>query len=335
MLSETNKKKSFVSLIVPVYNVEAYLDRCVRSVLAQKHTYWEMFLVDDGSSDRSPNICDRYAETDERIIVIHKKNEGQAVARNTALEVAKGDFIFFLDSDDFIHPDTLFDMIAAAQEYEADIVQCSYIRGADDIFPPINKTHKIHVYDNHSIFYSRIQKSIVWGKLYRRELWNNVRMPAGKLNYEDDATTWKLYYLSKKTIFINTPYFYYYDNPFSTMATHNKAVSLAFIPAYEERIAFFEKEGDKLLTNLSKWRFCLPLLLSYMRGNVRREDLPVLLDHFYRNYKAAIFCPKVHFEHRLLIVLFSCFPKAFRLIFELTGKANTINNIDNDNKHNS
>jgi glycosyltransferase involved in cell wall biosynthesis len=330
MLSETIEKTKLVSVIVPVYNVETYLERCVRSVLAQKYNYWEMFLVDDGSSDKSPIICDKYAETDERIIVIHKNNEGQAVARNTALEVAKGDYIFFLDSDDYIHPDTLFDMVAAAQEYEADIVQCSYIRGNEDNFPPINKTHKVQVYNNHSIFYSRIQKSIVWGKLYRRELWRNVRMPVGKLNYEDDATTWKLYYLSKKTIFINTPYFYYYDNPFSTMATQNKAVSLAFIPAYEERIAFFEQEGDKLLTNLSKWRFCLPLLLSYMKGNVRDVDLPILLEHFYKNNRAAIFCPKVHFEHRLLIALFSCFPKAFRLLFELMGKANTIKFTDNE-----
>lgn len=321
---ELYNSKPLISIIVPVYNVERYLKRCVQSVQSQKYSKWELFLIDDGSSDNCPQICDELASYDDRIKVIHKENEGQAVARNIALDKAGGNYIFFLDSDDYIHTDALFDMLEVAQLYNADIVQCTFIRGNDNKFPPITKTKKCKVFTNSTIFYSRIQKCIVWGKLYRRELWNGVRMPAGKLNYEDDATTWKLYYRSRKIVFLDTPYFYYFDNPNSTMAIQCKEVSLSYISVYEERISFFEQKGDKLLTDISKWRYCLPLMLTYMRGNVKKQDLPILLEHFYKYYRAAICCRKVHAEHRVLIAVFSCYPRLFRKFFELTGKAHTL-----------
>lgn len=315
---------NIISIIVPVYKVEKYLKRCIDSVLSQSYSNWEMILVDDGSPDKCPVICDEFSKWDSRIKVIHKINEGQAIARNVGLDIAKGDYVLFLDSDDYIHSDTLKDMLKIAMDQDADIVQCSFIRGALNEFPPITKVQKVQVFDNRSIFYSRVQKIIVWGKLYRKYLWNGVRMPGGKLNYEDDATTWKLYYRSKRIAFVNTPYFYYFENSTSTMAIHSKSVSLSFIKAYEERIDFFQNEGDKLLVDISKWRFCLPLMLNYMKGNVKKEDLPVLLKLFYLHNKSAMLCNKVFWWHRALISLFGCCPTVFRKFFEIIGKAHTL-----------
>jgi len=313
-----------VSIIIPIFNVESYIRRCIESLLSQTYQNFEIILVDDGSPDKCPQICDEYAAKDARIKVIHKQNGGQAEARNLGLDVATGDYILFLDSDDYIHQDTIGDMLEIAEKESADIVQCTFIRGAENQFPTITKTKETEEYDNHSIFYSRIQKIIVWGKLYKRELWDNIRMPVGKLNYEDDATTWKLYYRSKKTVFVNTPYYYYFINPDSTMACQHKAMSLAFVKAYKERISFFEQEGDKLLTDLSRWRFCLPLMLGYMKGNVKREELPVLLKYFRENNRAAISCKKVPCPHRALLAVFSCCPQLFRFIFVTIGKAHTL-----------
>lgn len=312
-----------ISIIVPVYNVESYLHYCVKSVLAQTYSNWELILVNDGSPDRCPQICDEYAEMDYRIKVIHKANGGLSSARNAALDIAKGDFITFLDSDDYLHQDTLSDVIKIVSEEDIDIVQFSFIRGTSNIFPAIKKNTKKKFYDNHTIFYSNIQKIILCGKFYRRSIWDGIRMPIGKIN-EDDATTWKLYYRSKKIVYINTPYYYYRVNPTSIMSNQRKLLKLDFIEHYQERISFFENRGEKLLTDLSKWRFCLPLMLGYMRGNVRKDDLTVLLKHFKENYKAVIFCRKVNFKHRLLIATFNLCPQFFRWVFIKLGKAHTI-----------
>lgn len=314
---------SLISIIVPVYNVEAYLHCCVESVLNQTYVDWELILVDDGSPDRCPQICDEYAGMDNRIKVIHKENGGLSSARNAALDIAKGDFITFLDSDDYLHQDTLSDVITMISDEGVDIVQFSFIRGTSNTFPPIVKKKSKEVYDNHTIFYSNIQKIILWGKLYRRSIWDGIRMPVGKIN-EDDATTWKLYYKSRKIVYIDTPYYYYRFNSTSIMSNQRKVLKLDFIEHYHERISFFELEGDKLLTDLSKWRFCLPLMLGYIKGNASRNDLKLLLKHFRENYLAVIFCRKVNIKHKLLIVAFSICPQLFRWVFVKLGKAHTI-----------
>jgi len=313
-----------ISIIVPVYKVEKYIHRCIDSVLSQTFSDWELILVDDGSPDNSPLICDEYAKIDEHIRVIHKGNEGQAEARNVALDIAKGDYIMFLDSDDYLHSSTLEDIYALALKENADIVQFPFIRGNHEVFPLIKEDRSYQIFDNRSIFYSSVQKIILCGKLYRADLWSDVRMPKGKLNYEDDATTWKLYYKSERIIYVNTPYYYYYENPHSTMANQRKITSLSFINAYKERISFFENKEDKLLTDLSKWRFCLPLMLNYMRGNVRQVDLPILLKFFRENVGGAIRCSKVPLLHRFLFFVFRVCPSVFRAFFVSIGRAHNL-----------
>lgn len=312
-----------ISIIVPVYKVEKYLKRCIDSVLSQSYSNWEMILVDDGSPDKCPQICDTYASKDHRIKVIHKENGGLSSARNAGLDVITGSYVTFLDSDDYLHSDALNDIYQVAISEQADIVQFSFIRGCSDVFPSIKKMTSYHTFDNHSIFYSSFQKIILWGKLYKTLLWDGIRMPVGKIN-EDDATTWKLYYRSSRTVCLDTAYYYYYENPNSIMAQQNKAVRLDFIDAYLERIAFFEQKQDKFLLDLSKWRFCLPLMLNYIRGNVYTKDLPLLLSYFKEHVGAALSCSKVPFAHRVLLATFNFCPQVFRKIFMILGKAHNL-----------
>lgn len=324
MPSIYDMKEDVVTIIVPVYNVEDYLSRCIESVIAQSYNCWELILVDDGSPDNCPQICDNYSSLDGRIKVIHQINKGQASARNAGLDVAKGDLIMFLDSDDFLHKDALRDSLAVLKKTNADIVQFSFIKGNDNIFPNLKVREKIKFFNRYTILTSNVQSIVVWGKLYKRYLWENVKMPEGKMNFEDDATTWKVYEKSETIAFLDVPYYYYTQNPNSTMANQKKAMSMSFINAYEERINYFEDKGDILMAKLSKWRFCLPLMLGYMFGNISKDNLGIVLIHFRRIYKEVVFCKDVPFMHRVLISLFSICPHFWRSLFSLVGKSHAI-----------
>lgn len=239
------------SVIIPVYNVEQYLHTCVDSVLAQNFENFEIILVDDGSPDNCPQICDEYAAKDNRIKVIHKKNGGVSSARNMAIDNANGEYITFLDSDDFWQDGYLSIMLDFCLQHDADIAQCSFIRGTETTFPEIKKQYKIKVFDNHSIFLKGYAKIILWGKLYKRHLFEGVRMPEGKF-FEDDFTTWKWYYKAMKIIVTDQPLYYYTENIESTMVGHSSQPRLDFMEAYDERIGFFKNKGEKDLEDFSR-----------------------------------------------------------------------------------
>ena len=173
-----------ISIIVPVYKVEKYIHRCIESVLHQTYTNWELILVDDGSPDSCGRICDEYAMSHDKIVVIHKINQGVGAARNTGLHRAEGEWIYFLDSDDFIKEDTLEKMITFSNEGFYDIVMAGHsILKSSGKFIPCSDSW------NESDDTSTIQKKILLdelpnfscGKLYKRILWENVYFPVDML----------------------------------------------------------------------------------------------------------------------------------------------------------
>lgn len=210
-----------VSIIVPCYNVEQYLPNCIESILCQSYTNWELILVDDGSPDSSGEIADKYASCDARIKVIHKTNAGVAAARNSAIDIAAGEYISFLDGDDFLHPDYIKDLLAIANENKADIVQCDYVRGKDTTFPPYKGAEVLNTYNSHDVFVADVAKIIVWGKLIKSNILKAIRIPEGRY-FEDDLVTWRWYYAANKTVITSKPYYYYTENDASQMAQHNK-----------------------------------------------------------------------------------------------------------------
>lgn len=132
-----------VSIIVPCYKVEQYLPNCIESILSQSYTNWELILVDDGSPDNCGNICDDYAVKDNRIKVVHKQNGGLSSARNAGMKVMNGEYVTFLDSDDFLHKDALHILVNQANKYDAQIVQCDFVRGSETVFPNWNNQEKL------------------------------------------------------------------------------------------------------------------------------------------------------------------------------------------------
>ena len=298
-----------VSIIMPVFNIEKFVGRSIESALYQTHTNWELIIVDDGSSDSSPAICDRYAQQDARIKVIHKSNGGPSSARNIGLDIMNGEYVTFLDGDDYWHCDYLHILYELSQKHDAGIVQCNFIMGVASSFPPINLLKHEHIYDNHSIFLERVSKIILWAKLYRSELWVGVRMPIGKLN-EDDFTTWKLYYQSSITVV--TPlklYYYYQGNTNSIMKCMRRTPKFDYLEAYSERISYFERAEIRDLTDDSIRHFCLVLLLNYRNDNLSVEQRDMILQIFRKNHKKIRHSRYVPFSYQILFSTFNRFPK--------------------------
>lgn len=302
-----NNNKPLVSVIVPCYKVEQYLPNCIDSVVNQTYGNWELILVDDGSPDKCGGICDRYAAGDNRIKVLHKHNGGLSSARNAGMKVMTGNYVTFLDSDDFLHTDALKLLVGYAQEKEADIVQCDFVRGHETTFPKWNGDMTVSEYDNRSIFTKFAAKIIVWGKLYKRELLDGIVMPEGIIN-EDDWTTWKLYYKAQKIVVTNQPLYYYTVNPNSIMGTAKKKPDTTYYGAYDERINFFREKGEKDLEDVSRLQFCKSLLLSYANGQLTGEQRKEIRRRFKDNWqvlKKSAIVPKLL---KVLFLLFSFYP---------------------------
>lgn len=194
-----------LSIIIPVYNVAAWLPETVESVLAQTFRDFELILVDDGATDGSGAICDRYAQQDSRVQVIHQKNAGVSAARNTGVAAAKGKYIGFVDSDDIIERDMYAVMMGLAEKHDADVVQCLHDR-ASSLNGEV-RSDDVEVMDGSS-FVRRMFTKVggdytnqvaLWSKVYRRELFENITFPAGRV-YEDEQETYKLCLNAKKLV---------------------------------------------------------------------------------------------------------------------------------------
>lgn len=315
-----DKNSPLISIIIPVYNVEQYLRNCVESVINQTYTNWEMILVDDGSPDKCGEICDEYAVKDKRIQVIHKENGGLSSARNAGLDMPpKGEFVTFLDSDDFWHKDFLDRLLKACVENAADIAQCWFISGIETVFPDIQFTYHFDIYDNHSVFMNRKANVLMCGKLYRLSLFDGIRMPIGLYN-EDDWTAWKLYYRAKKIAVTNDKYYYYTKNPNSTMGNLRRKPDLRFLNAYNERIEFFKEKGEQDLEHISRWQVCKSLVLTYSHPAHTKDDRKTILGIFKENWTVIRKSPFIPAKYKLVYSLFSFSPFLFSSILsELRG----------------
>ena len=215
-MTKIPSKEPLVSIIVPVYNVESFLRKSVDSLLAQTYKNIEIILINDGSTDTCGTMCDEYSGRYNQIRVIHQKNGGLSAARNTGIDMAKGDFLYFADSDDFIATDSIEYLVNMIDSFKSDIAIASYqlvdenaetnsVYTHSDYMPPVNMNAKSALED---ALYERKTKFHAWGKLYRKELFNEIRYPEGKL-FEDVGTTYKIY-LKSNSISVSEAQKYFY-----------------------------------------------------------------------------------------------------------------------------
>lgn len=291
LLKKNNTDGSLVSIIIPVYNVEKYLERCIISVLAQTYKNIEVILVDDGSLDKSGLICDEYGIKDNRIRVVHQTNQGQSSARNKGIELAKGKYLTFVDSDDRITPDYVEVMIAASHKFNVEIVQTRILIENKKMEKLLAKT------DNFEILTFQPGKEAVndmrykvspCAKLFKTSIIKNNPFPNFKAN-EDDASYYRFAYEANRICIIDY-YTYYYcqtDNSVMRSTEKKKDKKTDYIPIYYERINFFRKRNEEGLLLGTRNRFCLIVMLNYAfykKNGTNAKDLPELLRVFREQY---------------------------------------------------
>ena len=241
-----------VSVIVPIYMVEPYLKRAVDSIRNQSHQNLEIILVDDGSKDQCGRICDDYAKADNRIVVIHKENGGLSDARNAGLDVAHGDYIMFVDSDDYIAPDCVETLLNCLNRHNADVSMCSYAvtdstEYDESIF--VKSDGREEVCDRQELLsnlYDANHKDatyfiVAWNKIYKASLWDGIRFPKGKI-HEDEATTYKIYDRAKRGVYLHKPLYGYFSAPDSITRAKFNIKRLQWMDALDGRIAYFENK---------------------------------------------------------------------------------------------
>ncbi len=245
--------EDLVSVIVPVYNTEKYLRKCIDSIVEQTYTNLDIILVDDGSTDASGVICDEYAGKDSRIRVIHKENEGNGQARNTGLDHMEGAYVLWVDSDDMIHRKQVEVLLSIAKEKNADIVvggYCAISDGeepkdqtiADGIYDNAEVLSDSHLYDDGFIKKRSMILTVPWCKICKRELYDHVRYPHKRIHL-DTWTTWKLYENSQKVVFVAEPLYYWRNNPDSLTRRKFDLSHFSGIEAYGEQLEYYHTAG--------------------------------------------------------------------------------------------
>lgn len=278
-----------ISVIVPIYNSEKYLNRCLDSLVNQTYKDIEIILVDDGSTDKSLQICMEYKDKDSRIIVIHKCNGGLSSARNIAIDSAKGDYITFVDSDDFVSLHYIEILYELAVHYDADITMTHFVRGCEDKFEFKKVKGKVSKYTNIEFIEKRLIKGDSQSaccKLYKRTIFNTLRFPEGII-WEDLAISAALFYEAKTIVEIKNPLYYYFQNPNGIIHSKFDIDKLQAISAYEKRLNFLKQKKMSGAYRRFMRQYMAILFQYYYRVKRYLRSEKIILQDIYSKIKSS------------------------------------------------
>ena len=249
-----SQEKALISIIIPVYKVEKYLEKCIQSVINQTYENLQIILVDDGSPDNCGKICDEYAKKDHRIEVIHKSNGGLSDARNKGLEIAKGEYIGFVDSDDYIESDMYEVLYNLLKQYNVDVSICNFYTVSQGKIAIKNADNGIKEYNRIEILKEILLdndiQSYAWNKLYKRELFGEIKYPVGK-KYEDIGTTFYLLEKCNKVVVTGKPEYYYINRQGSIVNNVTESTITDYIELIMQTYDYIE-ENIKELSSYNK-----------------------------------------------------------------------------------
>ena len=296
--------KVLVSIIIPIYNVEKYLEKCIKSIINQTYRNLEIILINDGSTDESAKICEAYKEQDNRIIFINKKNGGAASAKNEGLKVAKGDYITFVDSDDFVELDMIEYMVNTIKKYNSDIVQCSFTnlyKNTEKFKQDKIIEQKIGSKDFLELFITKWDSSLFWNKLFKREVIENVFFKEGRC-IDDEFFTYKCVINSKSIVTSNKIVYNYRMRKSGVMKSERSQKQILkdrvdYLYERYELVRKIYKDLDKsflehLLTYyliISKDYYVNEKLLDYMKNNLKSIKVKIITSNIDIRIKMQIF----------------------------------------------
>ncbi|MGM9978893.1 MAG: glycosyltransferase family 2 protein [Clostridium sp.] len=330
--------ENLISVIVPVYNVEKYLSKCIQSIINQTYKNLEIILIDDGSQDNSSKLCDEYSLKDSRISVIHKKNGGLSSARNVGLSNANGDYITFIDSDDWIDQNMISTLFNIINQEKSDIAVCNYFLAYNEEIQIQKDKIEIKNFSNIEALKKlydeklKIVMTIACCKLFKRELFNNINFPDGRI-HEDEFTTYKLLYKAEKISYTNKKFYYYRQRKDSIMNSAFNKKKLDIIYALEERIKFIkESVNDMELYNLVVKGYYITILRRYYLyskscPNEKRE-LKELKKRARETYKKNKNSFDWNLKLRLIYTSFLISPKLYILIEDISKLKNNFRQVN-------
>ncbi|MBR7928197.1 glycosyltransferase family 2 protein [Aerococcaceae bacterium zg-ZUI334] len=296
-----------ISVVIPVYNVQKFLVRCLESVLKQTYKKLEIILVNDGSTDDCSNICDYYGTVDSRIKVIHQANQGLSGARNTGIRYATGKYITFIDSDDWIEENYILYLYELLTTHEADVSQCAfrYVNDSGHIYNVVKDTGRQVVMNRKEALANLLLANDLitsaWGKLYKIEFFKSRIYPIGKL-YEDIPVTYDIILHSHKVVYGDKAYYNYYYN--------SESISkMKFQPSRLDALEFTEMSIKKVLlefpmlkeeTDIALFRINLGIFLSFDKGQVEYQEIQEKVFFNMKMYRYAVLLnPKVKWREKV------------------------------------
>ena len=329
-LAENGGDNDLISIIIPVYNVEKYLDRCVESVLGQSWWNLEILLIDDGSADSSGALCDGWAEKDSRIRVIHKENGGLSDARNVGIEKAKGRYLIFADSDDYLAPDMAQNLYRALKENDADMSICSFAFVDEKGSLIKQKIRKIPMLDEiisgreameKAEFLASYYYNVAWNKLYKKELFSELRYPKGKI-YEDVFLSHHLLALCKKIVSIPYIGYFYVQRRGSILHSKRRGLHLHKAEAYLDRARFYDRQGVKKGSGRAYLQAGISLSAASHRARKTDEweEWEETLNSFRHFYRLRKYCVS---KDRLKLSIIYQSPLLFHILFQNPVRAKT------------
>lgn len=327
MIEGKNNEK--ISVIVPIYNVEAYLERCLNTVCGQSYKNLDIILVDDGSTDNCLMICEKFADKDNRFTVIHQSNQGVSVARNTGLGAATGDYIAFVDSDDYIHPEMYERLYSLLKEHDADISAC-FIRGCWDsnyAEPPRNDI-EIRVYDKvgaiQTVFDSKYEISgtgvVVTNKLYKKNIFNNLLFSTQVRRREDEQIICYLMKRVDKFVITDERLYYYFNRPDSIIHRKSNEVQnirdhLDLLNMYDERLSLFREDEFNNIYNtcfLNMMNLTITAFFNMNDKKIKKSLAKRYCCHFNEFRKKIV--SDLSVKDKIRFVTFRIYPQLYMLI---------------------
>ena len=310
------KNRVDISIIVPIYKVEEYLDRCVRSIAEQTYGDLEIILVDDGSPDGCPAICDAWAEKDARIKVIHKENGGLSDARNAGMAIATGAYVAFIDSDDSIKPDFIQKLYGAITEYNADVAECavSYVDESGNTLRERNSAPMAEMGKIEALRRLVLEDGVyqtVWNKLYRREVVADIPFAIGKY-HEDEFWTYQVFDRIEKLAVVRDSLYNYLQRGSSIIGVGYNIRRLDGLEARFLRMKHLQKYDE--LAELTKERIVsdyawhLSNALSVLEGDERQTAVDIILDYLRLTDKVPMHRLSGSIKHRALYLMFRISP---------------------------
>lgn len=314
-----------ISVIIPIYNAEKYLNKCLDSIISQTYQNLEIIAVDDGSTDNSGLICDQYVQKDKRIRVIHKKQGGVCEARNAGLDVATGDCITFVDNDDFILPDMYSTLVCNMQKFNASISMCSYVlyyggeeeaEKGEGLVRELTNLEALHIFHSRD----RIDMIVPWNKLYKRELFEGIRYPVGR-TFDDEFITYKLLWKASKICFTDQKFYYFRQREDSVTHTRTLKKYTDYLDALIERNHYFkEKVKDSGLME-ADIQFCMEELCNiHFRKDCPREVKEYYHKEYVSFYQRCTLKKSLPVLRRLRYLAYARIPQIADIVWQLKKK---------------